>query len=165
MSPRRGAPPGNRNAVKHGFYSRFFHKADLKDLENLDAKSLSDEINLLRLHVRRLSEFSLTLTDLGEYLEVLRVINLFTSNINRLIKTQVFLAKEAPGFQDMINQALEEVAGEWDYSAELTGGSPDYDLKDFVKAVIKDQAGQTAGGSIGTVAAGSEDQFAPSELN
>jgi hypothetical protein len=109
----RGTPPGNRNAVKHSFYSRHFHKADFKDLEQLNPRSLIDEISLLRLHIRRLANYFLTVTDLREYLDILRTTNQLNSTINRLIKIQVFFSKEAPGLQDIFDKVLSEVADEW----------------------------------------------------
>jgi hypothetical protein len=137
---KRGAPPGNRNAVKHGFYSRHFHRADLKDLEHLDSKGLVEEISLLRLHARRLTHFTLTATDVGEYLDTLRTLNLLISTINRLIKTQVFLAKEAPGLQEIFDKVLDEVAGEWNIEPASSTGSGEYNLEDFFRRAIAIQA-------------------------
>jgi uncharacterized protein YjcR len=34
MPNSRGAPKGNLNALKHGFYSRLFHAGEATDLSN-----------------------------------------------------------------------------------------------------------------------------------
>ena len=49
ISPRRaGAPPGNNNALKHGFYSRAFTKLEQKHLENDVQGELEDEEECIR---------------------------------------------------------------------------------------------------------------------
>ena len=50
---RRGAPFGNRNALKHGFYARNFDPGDTKDLDEHEFDGLTDEIILLRVYIRR----------------------------------------------------------------------------------------------------------------
>jgi hypothetical protein len=51
---KRGAPPGNHNALKHGFYSREFKR---KDRFNFDLASgmegVDAEIALLRLEMKK----------------------------------------------------------------------------------------------------------------
>ena len=51
---KRGAPFGNRNAVKHGFYSKTLNPADRSDL-NLaaDIVGVDEEIALLRLEIKK----------------------------------------------------------------------------------------------------------------
>jgi len=51
---RPGAPPGNQNARKHGFYAEFYTGEELEDLATAAvAGDLSDEIGLLRVRIRR----------------------------------------------------------------------------------------------------------------
>jgi len=50
---KRGAQPGNTNAIKHGFYARNFSPAEHLDLEAAPSQCLSDEIALLRVLIRR----------------------------------------------------------------------------------------------------------------
>ncbi len=40
----RGAPRGNRNALKHGFYARTFPSSEVKDLETYPFQGLQDAI-------------------------------------------------------------------------------------------------------------------------
>ncbi len=123
MSSRRGAPSGNKNAYKHGFYSRDFPKTDLRDLESVDLKGLAEEISLTRLHLRKLTEYALAAPTLAEYLDILRVSNLYTSSLNRLVKTQILLAKEShrlgagvdSSMIEMLEQALAEAQADWTF--------------------------------------------------
>jgi hypothetical protein len=49
---KRGAPLGNRNAVKHGFYSRAFNKDEQSDLHlAADIQGFTQEIALLRFEI------------------------------------------------------------------------------------------------------------------
>lgn len=49
-----GAPRGNRNAVKHGFYSREFNKAERKQyLLASDMEGITEEIALLRYKIKK----------------------------------------------------------------------------------------------------------------
>ena len=48
-----GAPKGNLNAIKHGFYSRRFRTGESQQLKSLAEPGLSDEIEMLRLVIRR----------------------------------------------------------------------------------------------------------------
>lgn len=46
---KRGAPPGNKNALKHGIYSRYYTPRELRALDRDVAGSLKDETEILRL--------------------------------------------------------------------------------------------------------------------
>ena len=50
---KRGAPKGNQNARKHGFYSRVLDEAEQLDLElATDVEGIDDEIALLRVKIK-----------------------------------------------------------------------------------------------------------------
>ena len=51
-----GAPEGNWNAFKHGFYSKRFRPLELSDLDTALGDGLEDEIALLRVIIRRVFE-------------------------------------------------------------------------------------------------------------
>jgi hypothetical protein len=131
MSPHRGAPLGNKNAYKHGFYSRDFPRTDLKDLEAVDSQGLAEEISLTRLHLRKLTEYALAAPTLAEYLDILRVSNLYTSSLNRLVKTQILLLQEShrqgAGAQGNVMDMLEKVLAE----AQATWTVDPQDLQDL----------------------------------
>ena len=88
---RRGAPAGNLNAVKHGFYARQFHKADIRDLEDDQTGSLDSEIKLMRVFIRRVLESSDARLPFPQSIELLRALSLASIAINRLIRTQHLL--------------------------------------------------------------------------
>jgi len=58
MSHKRGAQPGNANAIKHGFYSRRFTRLEMDDLENATLDHLMDAIVLLKVVGRRVLDMS-----------------------------------------------------------------------------------------------------------
>jgi hypothetical protein len=82
-----GAPKGNTNALKHGFYSRAFRKAEQTDLSTLDFSSLEYEIQLLRVFIRRTSEENKETTP-AESLVLLNVLSRAALSVGSLIRTQ-----------------------------------------------------------------------------
>jgi hypothetical protein len=91
-SRRPGAPLGNTNALKHGFYSPRFRKAEIQDLESTDTAALKDEIAMLRVCLRRAMEWSPHIQSLPEATDFLRVVSLATSSLSRLVRTQKLVA-------------------------------------------------------------------------
>jgi hypothetical protein len=56
LGPTGGAPKGNRNAFKHGFYSRAFTRQELQEMSQImkdEGLSLTHEIAILKLLTRR----------------------------------------------------------------------------------------------------------------
>jgi hypothetical protein len=54
---KTGAPAGNQNAIKHGFYSRLYKGDEEKRIAAIDDRySLDGEIDLLRVCIDRLTE-------------------------------------------------------------------------------------------------------------
>ena len=56
MPRKRGAPPGNRNAYRHGFYSRQFKAAERRALDASTLHDLAGEIEFVRVELRRFIE-------------------------------------------------------------------------------------------------------------
>jgi hypothetical protein len=51
---KRGAPKGNQNAVKHGYYSRAFNQAEQSDFDlAAGMEGISEEIALLRFEIKK----------------------------------------------------------------------------------------------------------------
>jgi hypothetical protein len=51
---KRGAPKGNRNAAKHGFYTRIFDEAEKYDFTFASGiEGIDEEIALLRLEIKK----------------------------------------------------------------------------------------------------------------
>ena len=108
---RPGAPLGNRNAVKHGFYARRLPAADgdTPSAELSLANSLNGEIAMLRLSVRNILEQSATPSDTATELEVLRSVCMAAAAINRLLRTQHFLRSGENPLMDLFREVLAEV--------------------------------------------------------
>lgn len=132
--PRRpGAPLGNTNALKHGFYSRRFRKSELTDLEAASFTGLSEEIAMLRVCIRRVIEWGRHIESFPDALSFLRVISLATASLSRLVHTQKALT--STDANQVLLQAVEEVAREMGFvpGAQETGAdfAPDFKFPSF----------------------------------
>lgn len=111
MARKRGAQPNNRNAFKHGFYSKHFKGLEKKALESVSASDLTPEIDLLRVNMDRLMEsYTATLKDHDTLAraEILRIIALSSGSIASLRRTQIaFNLKHAEARE--IIQKLEQM--------------------------------------------------------
>jgi hypothetical protein len=116
-SRRRGAPRGNKNAYKHGFYSRQFPPADLAGASPTSPSGLQDEIAMLRLFMRRLIRLGAASDDLELTVDMLRVLCLAASSLNRLVRTQHLIFTPDNEFQLAMSQALQEVMQEMNIDA------------------------------------------------
>jgi hypothetical protein len=97
---RRGAQPGNRNALKHGFYSRIFTPIDRKDLDRLPPSDLQAEINLLRVYIRRVIELNGASLDASQAIAMLRALSVASIGLSRLMHTS---KKIAPSQDDLLH--------------------------------------------------------------
>ena len=92
---KRGAPKGNTNALKHGFYSKQLRtmRADGPLPEEItDRMGLSDEIAMLRLYTRRLIRMGAEIEDLDTAISLLRVLCLASTTLTRLLRTQALFS-------------------------------------------------------------------------
>lgn len=85
---KRGAQPGNLNALKHGFYLNHTNLRGAAPLKSADLSSVSDAITAIREHIRRTSEFNLDHVTLEEVTEATRSIALAGLALVRLIAIQ-----------------------------------------------------------------------------
>lgn len=107
VNRRRGAQPGNLNAIKHGFYSRRLHELQKEG-------GLENEIAMVRLLVRRVSELAadpeLDLTDL---LKALDTLSSGADRLARLLRAQKEMDGAAPaGFNPVLERVLEKLTRE-----------------------------------------------------
>ena len=122
---KRGAPLGNQNARKHGFYSSSFKPADLRALDDSDPAHLLDEISLLRVLLRNLVAFSYQVEDFSQASELVRIACLAAFAISRLVKTQQYISTAEPSFADALNQSLSGLLAEFSASpADTTPECP-----------------------------------------
>ena len=114
MSTRkRGAQPGNLNALKHGFYARFFRPAEASDLEAILETGLSDEIALLRVAMRRLFERAAETDEPRDYARLFAALAAAAGRLASLVQVQARLGKDSGAdVIAAINQALSEVRDE-----------------------------------------------------
>ena len=111
---KRGAQPGNTNALKHGFYSRHFSKNDLSDLEINATKGVQDEITMLRVFIRYVLQLSTGAQTLPEALACLRAISLSVTALSRLIKVQHVVFGSTSELDEALHLALQDITEELD---------------------------------------------------
>lgn len=114
-----GAPPGNQNARRHGFYSQRLTPEEIAALVSLaENHSLDDEIAVARIYLKRLLEYlehedfqQLSVEDMAA---LGPLVLKSTTTIAALLKTQRALSGEAAdGISGAIAQALAELGNEW----------------------------------------------------
>ena len=88
---RRGAPIGNFNGFKHGFYSTRTKKRDPSAEDATILKSLADEIALIRLFTQRLVESCQPAADHSELTETLRILCLASTTITRILRVHYLI--------------------------------------------------------------------------
>lgn len=97
MKRKRGAPPGNQNALRHGFYSSSFRKRELHALNHSSALELADEIALIRVATARLLatvDSHREARDLHTELSIFRAFNLGVHSIRALLRTRLMLSRD-----------------------------------------------------------------------
>lgn len=103
--PKRkpGAPKGNQNARKHGFYSKVLSEADQLELQTaLGISGIDEEIALLRVKIQTL---------LSENPDDVQLILDATNTIARLLRTKFNLdKKEARGIREAITSVIRDLA-------------------------------------------------------
>lgn len=96
MSRKRGAPLGNQNAIKHGFYSVGFKAAERRLLDELPQADLAAELELIRVTTLRFLQ-SLNAQsddiDLRTQISALRAVNLSAHSVVSLLRTQAITAE------------------------------------------------------------------------
>ena len=112
MPNSRGAPKGNLNALKHGFYSRLFHAGEATDLSNDFPASLEHEITLLRVMIRRTMELADGIDDLREAIRVLEALGAAAGRLSTLLRAQKSLNEGQSRMADEISVAIQQVNAE-----------------------------------------------------
>ena len=104
IKKKRGAPKGNRNAVKHGLYSRVLDEAEKLDFKAASGvEGIDEEIALLRVEIMRAISS-------GDD-KILRMIVQATNALERLIRTRYKItAQQRSGLREAITTVLRDVA-------------------------------------------------------
>ena len=99
----RGAPKGNQNARKHGFYSKVLDEAEQLDFELVSGvEGIDDEIALLRVKIKSI---------LSSDPENINLIMQATNTLARLVKTRYNITREQKkGLKEAIGNVLRDVA-------------------------------------------------------
>lgn len=110
---RRGAQPGNTNAVKHGLYSRRFDPEEVEALSGMQ-DGVKDEIELARVNLSRIAEYinSVDMSNLTveDYVALQNLIAKYTATVGRLKQIDKALSDSANvGIHAQLLAALEEV--------------------------------------------------------
>ena len=100
---KRGAPRGNQNARKHGFYSKVLDEEERLDNEQAtEVEGIDGEIALLRVKIKSL---------ITRDPENLNLIMGATSALARLVKTKYNIGKgDKQGLKEAIFNVLRDVA-------------------------------------------------------
>ena len=103
MKGKRGAPKGNQNARKHGFYSKVLDEAERLNFELATCvEGVDDEIALLRVKIKSLLERDP---------ENIKLIMQATNTLARLVRTRYNISKEdKKGLKEAIGNVLRDVA-------------------------------------------------------
>ena len=104
---RKGAQPGNNNAIKDGFYSRYYKRRDITDLQKHDFEGLKDEIELFRVQIRRISEMSADIKNLHEALDFLNCFSHAFQSLSRLVRTNYFVFNDQDDFKSDIMKGID----------------------------------------------------------
>jgi hypothetical protein len=112
MPASRGAPKGNLNALKHGFYSRLFHVSENTDLCNTPPDGLEHEITLLRVMIRRAMQLADGIDDLREAMRVLDALGAAANRLSNLLRVQKSLNQGRSTLADEISIAIQQVNAE-----------------------------------------------------
>jgi hypothetical protein len=103
LKRKRGAPKGNQNARKHGFYSKVLDEAEQLDFElATGVEGFDDEIALLRVKIKSLLENDP---------ENIRLLMQATESLVRLVRAKYNITKEQKkGLKEAIGNVLRDIA-------------------------------------------------------
>ncbi len=113
MTRKPGGQPANTNALKHGYFSKYFSKDEIADLEAALSDKLTDEIALVRVIVRRLFKITGEETDPQKLSASVSTLSLVLDRLAHMLRTQHLLSKDSGvSSLDVLSQALKEVSDE-----------------------------------------------------
>jgi len=103
VTRKRGAPKGNQNARKHGFYAKVLDEAEQLDFElAAGVEGIDDEIALLRVKIKSI---------LSHDPENMKLVMQATNTLARLVRTRYNITREQKkGLKEAIGNVLRDVA-------------------------------------------------------
>jgi hypothetical protein len=108
LKRKRGAQPGNQNALRHGFFSHSFTDAEMNRLDHDIEGEFTDEIACARTNAARLAELLKDYKNmsLDEVVSASNALNNYLDRIQSLSRAQHFMYRN----QTTLEQALEELS-------------------------------------------------------
>jgi len=119
---KHGGQPGNKNAMRHGFYANRFTPDENKRLDGIEPTDLLSEIALLRICMDKLTnEMNFDVvwyktkdgadSDIRDdhYLKQLNTLGIMTQSLSTLTRTHHLIHGRSGNVIDTIQQALEEL--------------------------------------------------------
>ena len=112
MVKKRGGQPGNKNALKHGFYSQQFQNGELGDLDSYMAQGIDDEIVMLRVITRRVLNLADGVDDLGESITLLGALGLAATRLAAMLKVKAMIGGDGADVKTAISNTLNDILKE-----------------------------------------------------
>ena len=117
---KHGGKPGNKNAMRHGFYAKQYTLDENQRLDVTDKIDVTSEIALLRVFIDRLqNELDMSenihrddkgnTTRDDHYLKALNTLAQMTQSLSTLTRTHYLVRGKAGDVSDTILKALEEI--------------------------------------------------------
>lgn len=106
---RRGAPRGNFNNFKHGFYTTRIKRRDLVTDEVTDLKTLFNDIALLRVFTHKLVESFDPSASTSEIADILRILCLSSAAITRILRTHYLITGSETALDPEIEAAINNI--------------------------------------------------------
>jgi uncharacterized protein YjcR len=119
---KRGAPNGNWNAFKHGFYSKRFKPLEIQDLDTAMGDGLEDEIALLRVIIRRVFEYADDddKQTLDQWSRTLNTLGAASTRLAALIRTQQVVSGGGSSVLDLLSEAIGGISHELGLGEPIT---------------------------------------------
>lgn len=97
-----GAPLGNQNARKHGFYSKVLDEDERRDIKQAkEVDGIDDEIALLRVKIKSLAQHDPQNTKLMTYA---------LNSLGRLVRTKYNIGKnDKKGLLDAVGNVIKDI--------------------------------------------------------
>lgn len=111
---KRGGQPDNLNALKHGFYAGGMSRDEVKGLARI-GEGLMDEINLLRVIIRRVAELANQVEQKEELLGLLDTLGSAGVRLGSMLRTQRVYFERDPDeeLSRLVGIGLAEALDEW----------------------------------------------------
>jgi hypothetical protein len=131
MPNKRGGQLNNKNAYKHGFYSKYFSAFEGKALSDIPVTDTTNEVGLMRVQIDRFMQVytaSLDKLDFEQRLAALRAVTLAVGRIASLERIQSSAGKNLDQYNEftkLFENIPEDVLKELEQNPDGTIDSPE----------------------------------------